>query len=83
MWVFPGDAKVDVILPDGTHRYWSTHCRHGHHDLCSATAIEGRQAGERVRLPRKPAQCKDPGCQALCLCSCHKPITEKESRTDA
>lgn len=19
--------KIDAILPDGTHRYWSTHCR--------------------------------------------------------
>lgn len=34
MWVFPGNAKVDVVLPDGTHRYWSTHCRHGNHELC-------------------------------------------------
>lgn len=32
--IFPIDAKVDAVLADGTHRYWSTHCRHGDHDLC-------------------------------------------------
>lgn len=26
--------KIDAILPDGSHRYWSTHCRHGNHELC-------------------------------------------------
>jgi len=29
-WVFPLDAKADVVFIGGTHRYWSTHCRHGH-----------------------------------------------------
>jgi hypothetical protein len=41
--------KIDAILPDGTHRYWSTHCRHtpvddltasGHLD-CAATELTG------------------------------------------
>jgi hypothetical protein len=63
LWVFPMDAKVDVILPDGTHRYWSTHCRHGRHDACSATELA-------PGMPRKPAQCKT--CQAPCVCPCHE-----------
>lgn len=32
--MFPVDAKVDAVMPDGTHHYWSTHCRHGNHGLC-------------------------------------------------
>lgn len=59
MWVYPGTAKLDVILPDGTHRYWSTHCRHGNHDACSATELA-------PGVPRRPAQCK--GCGAPCQC---------------
>lgn len=84
MWVFPGNAKVDVILPDGTHRYWSTHCRHGNHSDCAATEIAGtttRFAGSSghwpgTRMERKPAQCKT--CAAPCLCHCHQPITDEE-----
>jgi hypothetical protein len=67
--------KLD-ILDGGIHIYWSTHCRHGNHDACSATVIEGRQVGERVRLPRKPAQCKT--CAAPCICPCHKSGTKEE-----
>ncbi len=33
-WIFPMDSKADVVMPDGKHRYWSTHCRHDNHDLC-------------------------------------------------
>lgn len=33
-WVFSLDSKPDVVMADGVHRYWSTHCRHGNHDLC-------------------------------------------------
>lgn len=31
---FPIGSLMDAVLPDGVHRYWSTHCRHGNHDLC-------------------------------------------------
>jgi hypothetical protein len=62
-WVFPIDAKVDAVLPDGTHRYWSTHCRHDDHDACRATELA-------PGIPRRPAQCK--GCGSPCLCPCHK-----------
>jgi hypothetical protein len=34
MRIFPLDAKVDAVMADGTHQYWSTHCRHGDHNLC-------------------------------------------------
>ena len=37
--IFPAGAKVDVVLPDGTHRYWSTHCRHNRHDACAAMEL--------------------------------------------
>lgn len=69
-------AKVDVILPDGTHRYWSTHCRHDNHDACSAPSVpltllfEGRPLAEPLALPRKPAECK--GCGSPCVCPCHQ-----------
>jgi hypothetical protein len=76
-------AKVDVVLPDGTHRYWSTHCRHDtpeSHEACSAKQLTGRAAvrvSERgtwaprtVGIPRKPAQCKT--CEAPCVCPCHR-----------
>lgn len=61
-WTFPFDAKVDVILPNGLHLYWSTHCRHGNHDACRATELA-------PGVPRCPAQCK--GCAAPCVCLCH------------
>lgn len=53
-------VKVDAVLPDGTHLYWSTHCRHGRHDDCSATVIH-RGGGE---VSKRPAQCKT--CAAPC-----------------
>ncbi len=70
--------KLDIIFPGGTHRYYSTHCRHGDHEACSATAIEGRQFGEQVRIARRPASCKT--CSAPCICDCH---TENEEKVDA
>jgi hypothetical protein len=53
---------VDVVYADGTHRYWSTHCRHGNHNACNATELV-------PGVPREPAQCK--GCAAPCVCGCH------------
>ncbi len=52
---------VDIVLPDGTHIYWSTHCRHGRHDDCAAEEIA-------PGVPRRPAQCKT--CAAPCVCPC-------------
>lgn len=64
-------AKIDALLPDGTHRYWSTHCRHGNHEACSADFIEGESAfvGDvrRVLVKRRPACCKT--CGAPCVCT--------------
>jgi hypothetical protein len=80
--IFPIDAKVDAVFADGSHRYWSTHCRHDRHDACSATTLTGPATtlrgvrNKRVRLDRpvemerQPAQCKT--CAAPCLCACHK-----------
>lgn len=88
-WIFPMDSKIDALIPDGAHRYWSTHCRHGNHGACAATAIEGEATvlrgvrRQRVRLDsparigRKPAQCKT--CSAPCICSCHTPTSTEES----
>lgn len=58
----PG-RRVDVVFTDGTHRYWSTHCRHDHHDTCNATELA-------PGVPRRPAQCKT--CAAPCVCPCHE-----------
>lgn len=55
-------GKTDTVWEDG-HAYWSTHCRHGHHDKCAATEFPG--GGER-----KPSQCKT--CAAPCICNCHQ-----------
>lgn len=77
MWVFPAGSKVDVILPDGTHRYWSTWCRHDRHRDCASTVLVSKNPygpGDAA-IERTPAQCKH--CQAPCLCSCHKPTEEK------
>ncbi len=63
VWFFPVDAKLDVVFADGSHRYWSTHCRHNNHEACSATELA-------PGVPRRPAQCK--GCGSPCLCGCHK-----------
>lgn len=57
-------GKVDVVHPDGRHEYWSTHCRHDNHGACSATELA-------PGVPRKPAQCKNPQCNAPCVCECH------------
>jgi hypothetical protein len=54
-------ALVDVVLPDGVHLYWSTHCRHGKHHPCDATVLNDG--------PRRPAQCKE--CAAACRCPHH------------
>lgn len=55
-------VKVDVVFADGSHRYWSTHCRHDRHDACAATELA-------PGVPRQPSQCKT--CAAPCLCPCH------------
>jgi hypothetical protein len=65
-------AKIDAILADGAHRYWSTHCRHDDHEACSADTIKGIDRYGRGRpawIGRKPAQCKH--CAAPCVCPCH------------
>lgn len=55
--------KVDVVHPDGTHEYWSTHCRcSGDHGLCKATTINGG--------PRTPSRSKC--CDSPCKCWCHR-----------
>jgi hypothetical protein len=62
-------GKCDILRPDGTHRYYSTHCRHGDHNACSATSVAGVDAEEpRIlhAIERKPAQCKH--CGAPCCC---------------
>ncbi len=61
-----GTVLLDEVWPNGLHRYWSTHCRHGRHDDCDATTIGGP-----LGAPRKPAQCKT--CEAPCRCRCHAP----------
>jgi hypothetical protein len=59
-------CKIDVVLPSGRHRYFSTHCRCGDHDACSATVLHD-DAGNAVN--RRPAQCKT--CAAPCVCEHH------------
>lgn len=54
--------KVDVVYVNGTHRYWSTHCRHDRHDACKADELA-------PGVPRHAAQCKT--CAAPCICHCH------------
>jgi hypothetical protein len=44
--------KADVLMPDGSHAYWSTHCRHGDHNLCKLTC---KGCGS-------PCICFDPEC---------------------
>jgi hypothetical protein len=79
-------GRADVITKEGDHRYWSTHCRHGNHDACSADAMLGDvtydsgmagtrlNVGKQVAIRRKPAQCKT--CAAPCVCGCHVGGTE-------
>lgn len=66
-------GKVDVIRPDGTHLYWSTHCRHGNHEACAAREMTARNVqdpeGWSATIERRPAQCKT--CAAPCRCKCH------------
>jgi hypothetical protein len=75
VWVHPSNSKIDVILPDGTHRYWSTWCRHGLHGPCGESrhiktwASDGTPE-ELYDTPREPAQCKT--CSAPCICPCHE-----------
>ena len=76
-----GPLQLDVLNTEtGEHRYWSTHCRHGNHEACSATEImgplrvgargsDGRYPVTETRVPREPAQCKT--CAAPCICDCH------------
>ncbi len=72
--------KIDAILPDGTHRYWSTHCRHARfqrdpgHLACSATVLIGADPyGEGdAAIRRTPANCKT--CSAPCVCPCHSEV---------
>lgn len=55
--------KLDVVLDPGSHQYWSTACRHDHHDYCAGgTRLDGK-----LKLP---ARCKF--CDAPCLCTCHQ-----------
>ena len=63
-------GMADVIMPDGTHRYWSTHCRHEDHEACAANWLYGEFG---AFIARKPAQCKT--CSAPCICDCHKTDT--------
>jgi hypothetical protein len=59
---------IDVLC-GSKHRYYSTHCRHGDHNACSATSVAGVDAEEpRIlhAIERKPAQCKH--CGAPCCC---------------
>lgn len=56
-------SKDDRVFSDGSHLYWSTHCRHGSHKACEATELA-------PGVPRKPAQCKT--CGAGCICWCHE-----------
>jgi hypothetical protein len=88
---------IDVIevAPDGVlHTYWSTHCRHGNHEACSATLVLDVEplptsgplgVTDQVRrsVRRKPAQCKT--CAAPCVCSCHDdgPSDDAAARTVA
>lgn len=70
-----GVHKGDFVYADGSHTYWSTHCRHNNHDACNATSLA-------PGVPRRPAQCKT--CGAPCICDCHfrkqgrpKPLPKK------
>jgi hypothetical protein len=64
-----GGARCDVLLPDGTHMYWSTHCRHAGPDLTAPGHAACAAAELAPGVPRRPAQCKT--CGAACVCPCH------------
>lgn len=64
--------QADTVHADGTHTYWSTHCRHDRHDACSASETIGRMPGglgHYAAIERAPAQCKT--CASPCVCTCH------------
>lgn len=65
--------KIDAILPSGKHRYYSTHCRCGDHEACSAVVLKGADVqGAPAHVMRNPARCKT--CAAPCVCpSCDHP----------
>lgn len=46
-------GAFDVVFPDGTHLYNSTHCRHGDQAACDSSSNG-----------RRPAECR--GCGAAC-----------------
>lgn len=52
-WIYPMDSKADVVMPDGVHVYWSTHCRHGNHADCKGSC----------KICGSPCIC--PGCTHL------------------
>jgi len=74
---------MDVINPDGSHWYWSTHCRHAiltpddpaGHEACRATSFPGAPEGTR-----NPSRCKI--CHAPCRCECHADVTDTADDTD-
>lgn len=59
-------VRMDIVVVDGLHQYWSTHCRHDQHEGCRATELA-------PGVPRRPAQCKI--CAAPCVCECHQEPT--------
>jgi hypothetical protein len=89
----PHRVMVDVVedAPDGlTHTYWSTHCRHGNHEACSAPVLYGETSYRTLdgnmmvrhgsSVERQPAQCKT--CASPCICPCHTPVPINEESTD-
>jgi hypothetical protein len=63
--------KIDAILPSGTHRYYSTHCRHDRHADCSAIVLKGVDVQDApAHVMRKPARCKT--CAAPCVGPRHR-----------
>lgn len=68
------------VMCGAKHRYYSTHCRHGRHEDCSANTLSGIQTIKAplgdgwltsrtpVSIERTPACCKT--CQAPCRCPC-------------
>lgn len=89
--LLPEGASADVLLSDGSHTYWSTHCRHDNHAMCAATLVQDVEplavphplgVTDRVRrsVRRKPAQCKT--CASPCICPCHAPVHINEESTD-
>jgi hypothetical protein len=71
-------GQADTVHADGSHTYWSTHCRHGNHEACSATSMVRNRAARGpaeaaprpVQVLKAAAQCKT--CAAPCICPCHE-----------